>query len=165
MSLRSVSMASLFLFAPAAWADSCGTADFKTGPDGVRLRRPVTGAVVAGFGVRTHPLLQIPGFHNGLDFAGATGEPVVAAARGRVAFAEAKAEYGNLVMIDHGNGLVTAYGQLNRIAVKVGDCVSPSVVIGDVGATGLSSGPQLHFEVLIDHKHVDPAPIVGSAQP
>src|SRR5262245_14091348 len=140
MSLRSVGVACILLFAPAAIADTCGTADFRGGPDGLRLSRPVAGAIIAAFGMRTHPLLQISKLHNGLDFAGPFGEPVFAAANGRVSLAEPQGEYGNLVRVDHGNGLVTAYGQLNGIAVKVGDCVEPGVVLGYLGSTGLSSG-------------------------
>jgi murein DD-endopeptidase MepM/ murein hydrolase activator NlpD len=161
MSLRSVGVACILLFAPPAIADTCSTADFKGDLDGLRLSRPVTGAVVAGFGMREHPLLKIARFHSGLDFAGPHGEPVAAAAKGRVTVAEPKGEYGNYIRIDHGNGLLTAYGQLSRFAVKEGDCVDPGVVVGFLGSTGLSSGPQLHFEVLIDGKHVDPAPIIG----
>jgi murein DD-endopeptidase MepM/ murein hydrolase activator NlpD len=161
MSLRSVGVACILLFAPPAIADTCGTADFKGAPDGFRLSRPVTGLIVAGFGMREHPLLRAQRFHYGLDFAGPFGEPVFAAARGRIDLAGPKGEHGNSLSIDHGNGLVTVYSQLNGFAVNIGDCVDPGVVIAFVGSTGLSAGPQLHFEVLIDGKHVDPAPIIG----
>lgn len=166
MSLRSVGIACILLFAPPAMADTCSTLDFKGRLDGgLRLSRPVTGAIVAGFGTQTHPLLLIPKFHYGLDLAGVYDEPVFAAGKGRVDFAEPKGEYGNLVRIDHGNGLVTAYGHLSRIAVKVGDCVDPGVAVGHLGATGLTAGPQVHFEVLIDGKHVDPTLFVGGTRP
>jgi murein DD-endopeptidase MepM/ murein hydrolase activator NlpD len=166
MSLRSVGIACILLFAPAAMAETCGTADFKGGLDGLRLGRPITGVIVAGFGMQTHPLLRVPKLHYGLDFAGPLGEPVVAAAKGQVAFAGPRGEYGNFISIDHGNGLVTTYGQLSRFVVKeVGECVEPGVVIAYVGSMGLSSGPHLHFEVIIDGKHVDPAPLIGGTQP
>jgi murein DD-endopeptidase MepM/ murein hydrolase activator NlpD len=165
MSLRSVGVACILLFTPPAIADTCGTADFKGDLAGLRLSGPVSGAIVAGFGMREHPLLRIQKFHFGLDFAGSMGEPVFAAAKGRVDRAEPKGEYGNFLSIDHGNGLVTTYSQLSRFAVKTGDCVEPGVVIAFVGSTGLSAGPHLHFEVWVDGKHVDPAPLIGSKQP
>ena len=165
MSLRSVSMACVLLFAPEAMAETCSTVDFNGRLDSLRLSRPTTGAIVSTFGMRMHPLLRVTGFHNGLDFAGPSDEPVFAAGKGRIAFAEGKGEYGNLVQIDHGNGLVTAYAHLNRIAVKVGDCVEPGVVVGKIGATGLSAGPQLHFEVLVDGKPIDPALVVDGTLP
>jgi murein DD-endopeptidase MepM/ murein hydrolase activator NlpD len=117
--------------------------------------------------MREHPLLRAPGFHYGLDFVGAIGDPVVAAAKGRVDLAGPKGEYGNYLRIDHGNGLATVYSQLNSFAsnLNVGDCVEPGAVIAFVGSTGLSAGPLLHFEVLIDGKHVDPAPLIGGKQP
>jgi murein DD-endopeptidase MepM/ murein hydrolase activator NlpD len=145
----------------AAAAEACGTAGFK-GLDGLRLHRPAPGPVVSGFGMRKHPLLLISKFHYGLDFAVSPGEPVQAAAKGRVAYAEPKGEYGNMVTIDHGDGLATAYAHLSRIGVAAGDCVAEGAIIGFAGSTGLTPGPQLHFEVQVDGKHVDPAPVIGS---
>jgi murein DD-endopeptidase MepM/ murein hydrolase activator NlpD len=167
MPLRSVGVACSLLFAPAAIADTCGNADYKGGLDGLRLSRPASGAVASGFGMREHPLLRVQRFHSGLDFAGAMGAPVFAAAKGRVDLAEPKGEYGNFLRIDHGNGLATVYSQLSRFAasLNVGDCVDRGAVIAFVGSTGLSAGPQLHFEVLIDGKHVDPAPLIGGKHP
>jgi murein DD-endopeptidase MepM/ murein hydrolase activator NlpD len=167
MPLRSVGVACVLLFAPPAIADTCGTADFKGDPDGLRLHRPASGSIISGFAMREHPLLRAPRFHYGLDFAGAFGDPVVAAAKGRVDLAGPRGEYGNYLKIDHGNGLATVYSQLSRFAVSlnVGDCVDQGAVIAFVGSTGLSAGPHLHFEVLIDGKHVDPAPLIVSTQP
>jgi murein DD-endopeptidase MepM/ murein hydrolase activator NlpD len=134
------------------------------GLDGLRLKRPALGAVIAGFGVMTHPLLKIPKFHHGLDFGSAYGEPVEAAAQGRVFVATHEGEYGNVVRIDHGGGLVTLYSHLSGISVQAGDCVSQGAVIGFVGATGLTAGPQMHFEVLVEGKQVDPAPFITAGQ-
>jgi murein DD-endopeptidase MepM/ murein hydrolase activator NlpD len=140
--------------------------DFKGGVANLRLGRPVTGAIVAGFGMQTHPLLRIPRQHYGLDLAGSLGEPVVAPAKGQVAFAGRKGEYGNAITIDHGHGLVTVYAHLSGFAVKEADeCVEPGGAIGYIGSTGLTAGPQLHFEVIVDGNHVDPAPFIGDAQP
>jgi murein DD-endopeptidase MepM/ murein hydrolase activator NlpD len=138
--------------------------DFK-GLDGLRLHRPAPGPVVSGFGMMTHPLLKIARFHNGLDFAAPHGGPVQAAAPGRVTFSKPDGEYGNAVRIDHGNGLVTAYGHLSRMQVQVGDCVAQGAVIGLAGATGLAASPQVHFELLVEGTAVDPAPVLGDARP
>lgn len=164
MSLLRASGACALLLASAAAARACETAGFK-GLDGLRLHRPAPGPVVSGFGLRTHPLLKIARFHNGLDFAAPYGDPVRAAAPGRVAFSKPDGEYGNTVRIDHGDGLVTTYAHLGRINVQVGDCVAQGAVIGLAGSTGLSAGPQVHFEVLVEGKAVDPAPALGAAQP
>jgi murein DD-endopeptidase MepM/ murein hydrolase activator NlpD len=167
MSLRSACVVCILLFAPAAIADTCGKADYKGGIDGLKLGRPASGAIVSGFGMREHPLLRVQKFHYGLDFAGGLGDPVVAAAKGRVDLAGPKGEYGNYLRIDHDNGLATVYSQLNGFAanLRVGDCVDQGTVIAFVGSTGLSPGPLLHFEVLVDGKHVDPAPLIRSTQP
>ncbi|MFL6705972.1 MAG: M23 family metallopeptidase, partial [Paraburkholderia graminis] len=80
-----------------------------------------------------------------------------AAAGGRVVFAGEKSGYGNAVEFDHGNGLMTRYGHASRIVVHVGDLVLPRQYIADVGSTGRSTGPHLHFEVLVNGAPVDPA--------
>jgi murein DD-endopeptidase MepM/ murein hydrolase activator NlpD len=146
--------------ASGASAEACETAGFK-GLDGLRLHRPVAGAVLSSFGMRKHPILQIERLHSGLDLAAAPGDPVRAAAKGRVVFAAPSGEHGNLIRIDHGDGLATAYAHLNGFNVKMGDCVAEGQVIGLAGATGLSAGSYLHFEVEIAGKHVDPSPSVG----
>jgi murein DD-endopeptidase MepM/ murein hydrolase activator NlpD len=170
-SLRKVFLAFALSLTSAAAAAACETAGFKglgkgadSGLDGLRLNRPVPGLVIAGFGVQKHPLLRIERFHTGLDLAAAYGDRVGAAAPGRVALAEYWGEYGNLVKIDHGDGLLTAYGHLSRIEVKAGDCVAPGHVIGYAGSTGLAAGPHVHFEVLLEGKQVDPGPVVRDAQ-
>ena len=132
--------------------------------DGLRLDRPAAGAMFAGFGMREHPLLRIPKLHTGVDFEAAAGEPVKAAARGRVAFAERAGELGNLVRIDHGGGVVTAYAHLSQINVRAGDCVGQGAVVGSTGSTGLSAGPHVHFEVLVEGTPVDPAPYIAGMQ-
>jgi murein DD-endopeptidase MepM/ murein hydrolase activator NlpD len=161
--LRGISIAGALCVVLAGPALGCEMADFK-GLDGLRLHRPVPGDLISGFGMRPHPLLRLQRFHNGLDFAAPPGEPVQAAAKGRVSFADRKGEYGNFVMIDHGGGLTTAYAHLSRIEVSEGECVDKGVVIGLAGSTGLSAGPQVHFEAHVEGKHVDPAPAVGNRQ-
>jgi murein DD-endopeptidase MepM/ murein hydrolase activator NlpD len=157
MTLRRAGMTCALALVMGTGANACETAGFK-GLDGLRLHRPTPSAVVSGFGMRTHPLLQISRFHPGLDFAVSHGEPVQAAAKGRVAHAGPAGESGITIRIDHGDGLLTAYDHLSRIGAQVGDCVAEGAVIGFAGATGLSAGPQLHFEVRVEGKPVDPAP-------
>jgi murein DD-endopeptidase MepM/ murein hydrolase activator NlpD len=164
MTLRRLSIACVGFLATAAGACACEIAGFK-GLEGPRLYRPVAGGLISGFGMRKHPLLQVSRFHNGLDLAAATGDPVKAAAKGRVVLAGLSGESGNLIRIDHGNGLSTAYAHLSGIDVRVGDCVGEGQVIGLAGSTGLSAEPMLHFEVVSAGNHVDPAPAIGEPVP
>jgi len=160
MTLRRLGMTCALAVALGAGANACETAGFN-GLDDLRLHRPAPGAVVSGFGVRQHPLLLIARLHPGLDFAASHGDPVQAAAKGRVTFADHGGESGIMVRIDHGDGLATAYAHLSRIGVRVGDCVAEGAIIGFAGASGLTAGPQLHFEVQIAGKPVDPAPAIS----
>ncbi|MDX6516519.1 MAG: hypothetical protein QOH73_2185 [Gaiellaceae bacterium] len=111
---------------------------------------PVNGPVVSPFGMRWGRM------HEGIDIAVGTGTPIAAAAAGTVAYAGWESGYGNFVLIDHGNGLATAYGHQSRIAVSTGQSVSQGEVIGYVGCTGHCFGPHLHFEVRINGSAVDP---------
>ncbi|MEZ0221087.1 M23 family metallopeptidase [Tardiphaga sp. 1201_B9_N1_1] len=124
----------------------------------VPYRKPVVGEVefTSGFGVRSDPFLGRPAMHTGLDFRGATGDPIRATANGRVVSAAYAGGYGRMVEIDHGNGLSTRYGHMSAINVKVGDIIKIGQVIGLVGSTGRSTGPHLHYETRIDGEAVDP---------
>jgi pyruvate/2-oxoglutarate dehydrogenase complex dihydrolipoamide acyltransferase (E2) component len=124
----------------------------------VPYRKPVVGEVefTSGFGVRTDPFLGRPAMHTGLDFRAATGDPVRATANGKVVSSGWAGGYGRMVEVDHGNGLSTRYGHLSEINVKVGDTVKIGQVIGEVGSTGRSTGPHLHYETRIDGEAVDP---------
>lgn len=120
-------------------------------------RMPADGARFGSpFGNRIDPFTHRLSFHPGVDLVARTGTPILAAAGGRVVFAGEKAGYGNAVEIDHGNGLVTRYGHASRIAVQVGELVLPRQYIADVGSTGRSTGPHLHFEVLVNGAPVNP---------
>jgi murein DD-endopeptidase MepM/ murein hydrolase activator NlpD len=128
------------------------------------MRRPVRGEdvrITSGFGVRRHPILQIPKMHTGVDWACAVGTPIMAAGSGVIEEAGRKGEYGNYVRIRHPNGYKTAYGHMLRFApgVSEGVKVRQGQVIGFVGTTGLSSGPHVHFEVLVNNTFVDPMSI------
>jgi len=121
------------------------------------IRTPVNGArLSSGFGMRFHPILNYSRMHQGIDFAAPTGTPVVASAGGRVAQAGWGGGYGNLIVIDHGKGMRTRYAHLHRMNVKTGQQVSQGQVIGQVGSTGMSTGPHLHYEVWQNGRPVDP---------
>jgi murein DD-endopeptidase MepM/ murein hydrolase activator NlpD len=124
----------------------------------VPYRKPVIGEVefTSGFGVRSDPFLGRPAMHTGLDFRAASGDPVRVTANGKVVSAGWSGGYGRMVEVDHGNGLSTRYGHLSQINVKVGETVKIGQVIGEVGSTGRSTGPHLHYETRIDGEAVDP---------
>jgi murein DD-endopeptidase MepM/ murein hydrolase activator NlpD len=121
-----------------------------------KLIWPATGPVTSGFGMRHHPILGYARMHTGVDIGAPMGAPVSAAASGIVAFAGWSGGYGNFIVIDHGDGLATAYAHLSRILVSQGQSVAQGQEIGKVGSTGLSSGPHLHFEVRVNGQPVDP---------
>lgn len=124
----------------------------------VPYRKPVVGEVefTSGFGVRTDPFLGRAAMHTGLDFRAQTGDPVRVTANGKVVRAAWAGGYGQMVEVDHGNGLSTRYGHLSEILAKVGQQVKIGDVIGEVGSTGRSTGPHLHYETRIDGEAVDP---------
>ncbi len=108
------------------------------------------------FGMRIHPLLGGLRAHKGIDLAAAVGTPIRATADGIVRQAAWTGGYGLLVAIDHGGHMETRYGHMSRLAVTPGEHVTKDSVIGYVGSTGRSTGPHLHYEVLIDGRAVDP---------
>lgn len=125
------------------------------------MRRPVRGddvRITSGFGVRRHPILQIPKMHTGVDWACAQGTPIMAAGFGVIEEIGRKGEYGNYVRIRHANGYKTAYGHMLKFApgLGIGSKVRQGQIIGYVGSTGLSSGPHVHYEVLVNNTFVDP---------
>jgi len=124
----------------------------------VPVRQPVTGDIdeTSPFGVREDPFLHQAAMHTGMDIRGEVGEPVHATAAGRVSIAGWDGGYGNLVEIDHGNGLATRYGHLSQIDVRVGDEVRIGQIVGLVGSTGRSTGPHLHYETRVDGEAVNP---------
>jgi murein DD-endopeptidase MepM/ murein hydrolase activator NlpD len=119
--------------------------------------RPVEGSVGSGFGFRTDPFTGSPALHTGLDFPGDIGTPIQAAAGGVVLSTQYHGAYGHVLEIDHGNGLVTRYAHTSKIHVKAGDLVRRGQRIADVGTSGRSTGPHLHFEVLVEGVPQDPA--------
>ena len=121
-------------------------------PSSAGFTWPTSGQITSGFGPRWGRM------HQGLDVAAPTGRPITAAKSGKVIVAGWSGGYGNLVVIDHGGGLSTAYAHQSRIAVKVGDPVTQGGLIGYIGSTGHSTGPHLHFEVRVNGVARDPLP-------
>lgn len=124
----------------------------------VPVRKPVIGEVdmSSPFGMRMDPFLKGPAIHTGIDIRGELGDPVRVTANGRVTIASWQGGYGNMIEVDHGNGLSTRYGHLSKIEVKVGQEVHTGDVIGRIGSTGRSTGPHLHYETRIHGEAVDP---------
>jgi murein DD-endopeptidase MepM/ murein hydrolase activator NlpD len=124
----------------------------------VPVREPVTGEIdfSSPYGVRVDPFLHVPAMHTGIDFRGTFGEPIHATAAGTVTSAGWSGGYGQMVEVDHGNGLATRYGHLSEIDVKVGQSMRIGQVVGRLGSTGRSTGPHLHYETRVDGEAVDP---------
>ena len=112
---------------------------------------PSTAAITSGWGRRWHPILRVMRNHYGTDFDAARGTPVWAAHQGVVETATYMTDFGRVIVLNHGNGFSTLYGHLNKIRVKYGETVRQGQRIGDVGSSGLSTGPHLHFEMRINH--------------
>ncbi len=121
-----------------------------------RFSRPVDAPIVSGFGMRYHPILHITRLHAGVDFGASWGTPIAAAAEGIVAFSGVMHGYGNVVVIDHGGGVSTLYAHCSSRQVSEGQSVARGQIIAHVGATGLATGPHLHFEVRKNGTPVDP---------
>lgn len=110
----------------------------------------------SGFGWRDDPMRHRRKFHSGADIRAKSGTPVFAAGDGVVVFSGRQGGYGNIVMVDHGGGVITRYAHLRRILAAKGETVTAGMRIGLVGATGRATGPHLHFEVRLDNSPVDP---------
>ena len=107
----------------------------------------IGGAYNSNFGWRIDPFNGQQSYHEGIDFAGGEGTPILSAAGGIVVYAERHPAYGNMVEVDHGNDLITRYAHASKLYVKVGDMVLRGTKIAEVGTTGRSTGAHLHFEV------------------
>src|SRR6185503_8411592 len=128
-----------------------GASSYHPGPpSGAGFIWPVSGPVTSPFGWRWGRM------HEGIDIGVPTGTPIHASAAGKVVYAGWMSGYGNLVAIDHGNGLSTAYGHQERVAVSVGQVVAQGQVIGYSDCTGHCFGPHVHFEVRVNGSPVDP---------
>ena len=119
--------------------------------------------ITSVFGYRRDPFTRRSAMHSGIDFKGATGSPIFAAATGEVTFAGRKSGYGNVVEITHPNGIMTRYAHLSRIDVRLGQPIEAGATLGGLGSTGRSTGPHLHFEVRINGRAVNPRPFLETA--
>ncbi|MCZ8374561.1 MAG: peptidoglycan DD-metalloendopeptidase family protein [Beijerinckiaceae bacterium] len=158
---------------PAGTAEAPASFDFlfgrvETALDQARHARQVIKALPVGrplgerfditssFGTRLDPFTRSPALHSGIDFRAPTGTPVRAVAGGKVIEAGPNGGYGRMVEIDHGFGISTRYAHLSVIAVNEGDTIEKGAVLGQVGSTGRSTGPHLHYEVRVDDDATDP---------
>ena len=114
------------------------------------------GKITSKFGNRTHPVLKSVKFHRGVDIAVSVGTPVYSGIKGRVTFAGRKGNYGNLVEIEGNDGIKVRYAHLNSIDVVTGQKVSDGEKVAETGNTGMSTGPHLHYEIIIDENPVNP---------
>lgn len=113
-------------------------------------------AVNSSYGVRTDPLTGVARMHTGVDLAALAGDSVGASMSGRVAHAGPRGGYGNLVVVDHGNGIATYYAHLSAISVAAGEQVEAGQLLGFIGSTGRATGPHLHYEVRANGHPLDP---------
>jgi len=114
------------------------------------------GKITSKYGNRTHPILKSVKFHRGVDIAVSVGTPVYSGIKGKVTFAGRKGNYGNLVEIERDDGIKVRYAHLNSIDVVTGQKVSDGEKVAETGNTGMSTGPHLHYEIIIDENPVNP---------
>ncbi len=127
--------------------------------------RPITrGWLSSYYGKRTDPFTGRPAHHEGVDFAGKLGSEVVAVAAGVVTYAGKRSGYGDLVEINHGKGYVTRYGHNSEIKVKVGQTVKKGQIVANMGSSGRSTGPHVHFEVLYNGRAVNPLKYIHASR-
>ena len=131
----------------------------------IPTQHPVSsGNLGSPFGWRIDPINGGSALHTGLDFQASTGTPIVAAAGGVVVTQEYHPAYGNMIEIDHGNDLITRYAHASQVFVKKGDLIKRGKKIAEVGTTGRSTGPHLHFEVLVQGVPQDPQKFLTAGQ-
>lgn len=117
---------------------------------------PVDGPISSPFGIRTHPLFHKKRKHNGIDIPAPYGAPVVATADGSVRYVGYNKGYGRMVVVQHGNGLITRYAHNSKIIVKKGQKVEKGQKIAEIGSSGIATGPHSHYEVLLHKTPVNP---------
>ena len=119
-----------------------------------------TGMITSSYGYRRDPFTGGGAMHSGIDFKGPTGQPILAAAGGRVTHAGWKSGYGKAVEVTHGNGLMTRYAHMSRIDVRAGQRIEQGLQLGAMGSTGRSTGTHLHFEVRLNGRAINPRPFL-----
>lgn len=120
--------------------------------------------ITSTFGVRKDPFTRRATNHAGLDIGGKIGDPIYVTADGTVVEAGRNPSHGNHVMVSHSNGIKTHYSHLNKISTEVGAKVRKGDIIGELGNTGRSTGPHLHYEVIVNGEHVDPQPYLKASR-
>jgi murein DD-endopeptidase MepM/ murein hydrolase activator NlpD len=131
----------------------------------VPTQTPVRDASLGSvFGWRIDPITGRSALHTGLDFPAQTGTPIYSAAGGMVVTEEFHFQYGNMIEIDHGNNLITRYAHASRVMVKKGDLIKRGQKIAEVGTSGRSTGPHLHFEVLVQGVPQDPQKFLNAGR-
>ena len=124
----------------------------------------LNGFISSLFGYRTDPFSGRGAFHEGIDFAGAEGSSVIAVGAGVISFAGERNGYGSVVEVNHGNGYVTRYGHNSAVLVKAGDTVRKGQRLALMGSTGRSTGPHVHFEVLLNGSPVNPSQYIQATR-
>ncbi|MCV2503409.1 MAG: M23 family metallopeptidase, partial [Neisseriaceae bacterium] len=128
----------------------------------IPLGFPHVGRITSPFGYRVHPITkQRSSLHSGMDIAGVTGAPVKATADGIVTFAGTGSGYGRMIKIKHGYGYSTTYAHLSKIQVRNNQTVKAGDVIGNVGSSGRSTGPHLHYEIRYNDQPINPNPYLS----
>ncbi|MBN8219125.1 MAG: peptidoglycan DD-metalloendopeptidase family protein, partial [Spirochaetes bacterium] len=131
-------------------------ASMRAGSFGVQFAMPVRGFLTSPYGMRLHPIMHTPLFHSGIDVGANQGERVVAAEEGTVTFAGESGWAGNTIIIRHASGYESLYGHLSRFLCAPGRRVKKGDPIGEVGSTGMSTGPHLHFEIRFRGQFLNP---------
>jgi murein DD-endopeptidase MepM/ murein hydrolase activator NlpD len=129
------------------------------------LMTPVDQYYVASrFGRRRDPFNKRWAVHKGLDLAGPSGQKIMSPAPGTVIYSGRKGRFGRFIEIDHGYGIRSRYGHLRRLLVKKGKRISRRQAIGILGSSGRSTGPHVHYEILVDGKQVDPSKFLNAGR-
>lgn len=139
-------------------------APFQPHPMETRLQSPVSGKITSVFGMRNHPILGKELHHDGIDISQPTGTPVKSMTSGVVTFSGENGGYGQMVEIDHGNGLTSRYAHLSKLSVRQGEHIDPEQTIGQVGQTGQTTGPHLHLEIRRHNTPIDPLTVLHRHQ-
>lgn len=121
------------------------------------------GWVSSAYGMRTDPITGKRAWHNGIDIAATLGSPVMAIAAGVVTFAGEKSGYGKMIEINHGNDVTTRYGHHDTLKATTGDIVRKGQIIGEMGSSGRSTGPHVHYEIFKKGRSVDPSVFIHRA--
>jgi len=129
---------------------------FNQPKNAISMMMPVSGNITSTYGIRMHPILKVERMHNGIDIDGEEGTPVKVVLDGKVLSVQKDEELGNVVKVDHGNGLITVYAHLKDVYVKKDEQLKKGFILGTVGESGLAEGPHLHFEVWQNDKPINP---------